>query len=309
MSTVRYFRWDDPGAPSLTGEVGSLTNLLRKCLVGTAGVAYGSKASAGWSEEFVGAATNTAVFKNNETERGSGCCVRVQDDGSGTAGAREAVLNIYAAMTDINTGSLGSVSTYFRKSATLNSVARPWLVVSDGRTAWVHSWLIGDSSSYSYDNSTSGFGDTSSFLPDENTNRYFIAGRKIENSALGGSQEAFGRSANSSALQVARESGAGMTNGTYLINPFTVTYQAYGSQLFPEITSGDLVLARGNVIYASGIPVGMIRGLLLPLTKATTLQSGDLVGTSGVVVVAGNAYAEASANYEFRAGIDTVGPW
>lgn len=53
-STVRYYRYDDAGAPTITGQVGSLTTLLRTVLVGTAGIAYGSKPSAGWTEQFAG---------------------------------------------------------------------------------------------------------------------------------------------------------------------------------------------------------------------------------------------------------------
>src|SRR5690606_21289348 len=103
---TRYFRWDDASAPTLSGTAGSLLELLRACLVGTDGVAYGSgeneKLAAGWTEEFTG--TNVAVFRNSLAAGGTGDYFRIDDNGIAVGGAREAMLTAYNTMSDIDTG-------------------------------------------------------------------------------------------------------------------------------------------------------------------------------------------------------------
>lgn len=310
MSTVRYYRHDDPGAPQLTGQVGSLTNVLRKCLVGTAGVAYGSKPSAGWTEQFVGAAANIAAFKNNEAEGGCGCLVRVLDDGSGAGGARESTINIYAAMTDINTGALGSVGTYFRKSATLDSIARPWFVVADGRTAWVQSYLIGDPSQYSMDCSLSGFGDLLSVLSAGNSNRYFIIGRRTANSTSGGNIDAFacGPISPTSSFQAAAPAGSGMNPARWSLTKESAGFNGWGTRNFPKSTSSLAPLAKGCLVSSGGAILGSLRGVLLPAADLEFAAPGSLLEPSSIVVASGNA-DNGGADWGFRIGLETVGPW
>lgn len=45
----RTYRWDDAGAPQLSATGSALILLLDAVLIGTAGIAYGSKPSAGWT--------------------------------------------------------------------------------------------------------------------------------------------------------------------------------------------------------------------------------------------------------------------
>ncbi|MGE3907973.1 MAG: hypothetical protein AB7K36_01385, partial [Chloroflexota bacterium] len=59
MTTTRIYRSTDSGAPVLTGQAGSLLNLLDKCLVD----GYGSKAAAGWSRPYTG--TNKTAYRNS----------------------------------------------------------------------------------------------------------------------------------------------------------------------------------------------------------------------------------------------------
>lgn len=317
-STVRYFRHDDPGAPTLTGEVGSLTNLLRKCLVGTAGVAYGSKPSAGWTEEFVGAAANIAVFKNNEDEGGCGCYVRVNDNAPPADGACTAEVTIYGHMTAVDTGTLGSSAVYHKKSWTLNATPRPWLVIADGRTAWVFTVDTGGNKGGGGDaNSVSlvGFGDIDSFLPAANTNRYFLLGNIIPAPQWGGFIPALsltGMTAGS--LCVALPNG-GVVDSGYLGRPWMNggTYGIGGSSSAVAAgVAGSYLLMRGAVIFAgaSSAPVGRIRGLLLPLSSLTDIPAGGEMVGSGVVVKGGaNGDGNYSSDYTFRVAIDHVGPW
>lgn len=91
----------DAGAHVLTNANSSLAGLLRKVLVGTAGIAWGSKASAGWTEPFA-TASNVSVFR-----QGSGSnqrYLRMVDNGAAPTGTRRASFRGYEAMTAISTG-------------------------------------------------------------------------------------------------------------------------------------------------------------------------------------------------------------
>lgn len=98
LTTTRELRWDAPGAPALTGQVGSFYNLIKTFLV-----------SCGWSIEWDEPANYKVVLRNSLAHGGSGCYLRVLDDGSHpTRGSRLARTWIYEEMTDIDTGTGGA---------------------------------------------------------------------------------------------------------------------------------------------------------------------------------------------------------
>ena len=316
MSTVRYFRWDDPGAPTLTGEVGSLTNLLRKCLVGTAGTAYGSKAAAGWSEQFVGAAANVAVFKNNEAEGGSGCFVKVVDNGSGAGGAREAALTAYAMMTDIGTGVNPSKTPFLRKSSTANNLARRWIVVADGLTAWIYLYKSGLSAVVpGEDASFGGFGDYAC-VADANSFRYFALGRLSSNVNGGDDIMAFYGSAlgnKSGALSAPNVAGIGAAVDLSVWHPPWGGLFGVGNSNYPDISSpvtGDAYVLRRPRVFVDKVIYGALRGLAIPLFNAISLPPAEAItGSVGDVLVVSKAVSSSNpAHAEFLI-LDTVGPW
>src|SRR5262249_23581766 len=133
--TMRIYKSTDASAPTLQGIVGgayssgwadgSLLQLLRKVLV----TGYGSKTAAGWWQTFQG--TSEGVF-----QQGAGCSfyLHVLDDGSMTAGAREA--NMYGSenQTAISTSTAKFPTTsqvtngiLFRKSDTADTTVRQWI--------------------------------------------------------------------------------------------------------------------------------------------------------------------------------------
>ena len=68
---VTVYRWDDPGAPQLTGiKPSEFLNVFKKCLV----EGYGTKQPVGWSivEESDPTAAPRLVIKNDESNGGSG---------------------------------------------------------------------------------------------------------------------------------------------------------------------------------------------------------------------------------------------
>lgn len=96
------------------------------------------RASANFTKVYVG--TNKAVYRTNATT-GSRPYLRVVDDGTTTGAAREAQARGYLSMTDVDTGSepfptaaQNAAGTYIYKSSTVDTVARPWVLITDGNT-------------------------------------------------------------------------------------------------------------------------------------------------------------------------------
>jgi hypothetical protein len=180
MTTTRIYRSTDTGAPVLTGQVGSLLNLLDKCLVD----GYTGKTAAGWSRQFTG--TNKTAYRNSVAAGGTGMYLRVVD-----ANAGYATVQVYASMSDIDTGADVAPATaqfasgvFWSKSVSSNTTARPWVVVADELTVWI---LIqnGSPGTYVYD-SVFGAGDIASELASDPW-RYFVLGRgDATNAGAGG---------------------------------------------------------------------------------------------------------------------------
>lgn len=189
MTTTRYFASTDPGAPTLTGQSGSLIALLHACLVGTSGVAYGSggsqKLAAGWSEPFTNTA-NKGVWRNSIAAGGTGYCMRVLDDASLGSGALEAAMRGYSSMSDLDTGT-GPTPTsaqltsgvIVRKSATADATAREWFLAADELGFWLyaqaHATQKGQWGIY-------GAGDLESEVPGD-AHHFIVLGRTAINSA------------------------------------------------------------------------------------------------------------------------------
>jgi hypothetical protein len=97
--TTRVFYSTDSGAPVLDGTAGSLVNVLKTCLVGTAGIAYSGKPACGWTAPYVG--TNKVALRNDTSSGATGQYFRIDD---GTGDGRYAMFRNYASMTDVDTG-------------------------------------------------------------------------------------------------------------------------------------------------------------------------------------------------------------
>lgn len=132
MSWTLY-RSTDPDAPVLTGAVGGLTNVLRKCLVDGYSSGLTAKIAAGWVEPFTG--TNKAVFRpgaaassrqfyrvGHAAEDGDASICRIQG---------------FDAMSSVDAGTGPfplSAPCYPRVSDTSSGTARAWIVAADDRT-------------------------------------------------------------------------------------------------------------------------------------------------------------------------------
>lgn len=180
MAQFTIYRSTDGSAPTLNGTVDSLRQLLKACLVD----GYGAQADVGWTEAFTG--TDKAAF-----QAGSGVqhYFRVQDDGAGTGGAKEALIRGFETMSDVDTGTgpfptaaqsaLTSNSLIARKSTTADATARPWIIVADERTCYGFIKTGDNAAVYM----AFAFGEFYSLLSSDNY-RSLVIGRTTENSGL-----------------------------------------------------------------------------------------------------------------------------
>jgi hypothetical protein len=310
VSTVRFFRHDDVGAPVLAGVAGSLVTLLRACLVGSGGIAYGGTPSAGWSESFAGSLPNVAVFRNSIAAGGCGCFVHVDDAGPGAAGAREARARVYANMTDIATGVSDTGVQFVRKSSALSSTARKWLLAADERTFWLYIWETGDSSSGWGDTSILGAGDYDA-IDAGGIYRYFILGRITENISRAYIRALKSDGDDHAGLLTPERSGLGSAKQSRFLAPLTLTSNyGIGGEFYPsgpDPITGDKYVSMSPLMFSEGRVLGRARGIGLPLWNLQAEPRGEpLESAPELVCLATNN----DTNQRTAAvALDVVGPW
>lgn len=146
------YRWDDPNAPVLSGTRGSLTALLKACLVDGYNLAdtviANRRNGAGWSLAFIDAEAQTSCFRINPTA-GTGKYLRVNE--KTTTDAQCPSVQGFEAMTDVDTGLGAFPATELIGLAPQNQTApiisnsastssRPWIVVANDVFVWVIVW-------------------------------------------------------------------------------------------------------------------------------------------------------------------------
>jgi hypothetical protein len=278
------YRSDDAGAPVLTGQAGSLVALLDAVLVN----GYGSKSPAGWTKAFTG--TNKAAFR-----MGAGRLqgyVRIVDDASSAAGAKEAMISLYESMSGVDSGTdtvIGATGNDFpiRKSDTADGVVRPWLCVADARTFIL--CLCANSASLSVSVSTTYVGEFFSFVPNDNFNFCIIA-RSGKNSVLYNSTVermvicSQGTSTNSAAGHYLARDAAGIFKQINFakIAPFAGNSGSMGGHYnFPNPADGGCVLAPLYIRENSPADTYTLRGRLRGI-YASGHTTAAMVGTFGL---------------------------
>lgn len=133
LTTTKEWRWDAPGAHTLTAAVGSARILLRDFLL-----------ECGWSVIWEDAGAQKVVLRNSQAHGGSGCYVRILDDGSFTGGSRVARIDVYEAMTDIDTGTDTAGGGYFWKDRDGSGGPNAYTLHGDQRTMYFTCYVNGD---------------------------------------------------------------------------------------------------------------------------------------------------------------------
>lgn len=170
----RYFTSSDSGAPTLTGQNGSLISVMDWLI--TLPPDTSSAADNQWVKEYSG--TNKAAYR---AKKGHRLYLRVQDDGPTAQGAREAGVRVYSSMSDVDTGTVvmptaaqetGSGQPWiWRKSNTADATSRPYFGIITARS--ISLWTQANSGSWSH----GAFGDAASCAPDTDAFNAFLSAR------------------------------------------------------------------------------------------------------------------------------------
>lgn len=324
MTTTRIYKSTDSGAPVLVGGVSSLINLLDKCLV----TGYGSATPAGWTKPYTG--TDIAAFRNSVAAGGSGMYLRVSDAGSGTGGAREALVRGYATMSDVNTGTVETPtvaqiasSLVWRKSNTVDSTARPWVLIADERTFYLcinTGTLTGE-----YGSGTYAAGDFASLVPGD-AYGWFVCGRESQHAA--GTQGAqSGLCLKSNQFATPASEGVWLPRGYAGTGSPIRAAMAMPGSISSAIGSSQNAIARpapgsgldmwiNGLLCAEASVRGVMRGLYLPLHDCSSLSIGTEFsappGAPDAVLVTMRHITQSASTLATTDGhvfVDRVGPW
>lgn len=130
------YRSTDPGAPVLSGQVGSLLAVLHAVLVTGYGAGANLKPGAGWTRPY--SSPTVHVYRNSATS-GSGAYLRVRDDASAdmlnTPCLAQAIG--FSSMSDIDTGenrtpslSMQARGSLIAKAPPGNTAPREWIAIA-----------------------------------------------------------------------------------------------------------------------------------------------------------------------------------
>ena len=280
--TMRIYTSLDASAPTLQGIVGgayssgwadgSLLNLLDKVLV----TGYGSQTAAGWTRSFTG--TSQGTFR-----QGTGCqfYLNVLDDGSLTAGAREAAFwgSETASAVLTGTGLFPTVAQQatglkMRKSDTADTTQRPWIIFADDRTFYLFVYT-GFSTAYY---AAMAFGNFFSYK----------AGDLFNCMAVGRVTSAIADTTSNDQLDAIHTGAYAGTTGHYIARGYTglgtsvlwdsramsaISNAVTGSLVFPNPADSGFYVGRLYIVDPTTSPTTSVRGYLRGLWFSQNIAS------------------------------------
>lgn len=280
----REYASTDASAPTCTGEVGSLNNLLNKVLV----TGYGTQPAAGWTKPYE--TSNIAVFMTGDGQ----ACLQVNDAGPGVGTYKEARVRGYEAMSAYNTGT-GPFPTaaqqtnggFARKSAAADNTQRVWYCWANSNTFYL-AVETGDSASNPF---FLAFGRFTADKPNDKY-AYFIAARYTENSAgvsaetLNTRQISIG-TAGANKLYIPRSvQGVAGAVQAEMHSDLVKSKQAQTSGTdgvaYPDPATGGLRLER-TYIHELNQPRGFLPGLWTPLHARPLAHAATITGTDNLI--------------------------
>lgn len=278
-------------APVLTGQAGTLVALLDAVLVN----GFGAQTGLGWSIQYT--AANKRVYL-----AGAACrcraAIRVLDDASLAAGAKEAGTTAAESFSDIDTAvNTFTIGAVFRKSFSADATPRPWHVFGDDRTFILLS-LAGD---VSYLTVYWGmyFGEFQSFLVND-AYQAMHAGRGPNSTS--NSEEHFGKSSTTPGAAPTTPYHAALAR-SHLGTPGLVyavrTRQFWNLNTFPNAVDGGMYITPvflSTYVSSQNQIRGIQRGTYMAQHAATSIPftNGDTV--SGVGAMAGKQFVVLTTN-------------
>jgi hypothetical protein len=298
---MNIYRSTDSGAPLLEGIVGgafsagswsngSLLNLLNQVLVN----GYGSQTAAGWALSFTDTSHGTFI-------QGSGCefYLDVLDDGSLTAGAREASFSGFEIATAVGTGTGQFPTTTqqaaglkFRKSETADGTQRMWTMFADDRTFYLFSWT-GQATAYL---AGMGFGDFATLLSGDAYNCLAI-GRvtsaivdTLTNETLDNCNASLTTNTGHYMARGYNQLGTSLNfgiGGSMFNAAGSASFGGNTGLNWPNPTANEFFLTRAYVIDNVTAPTtsirGYLRGMWFPQNPISAAPQGGIYGGSGTL--------------------------
>lgn len=317
---TRLYLSSDTGAPALGNTVGALNNVMKTCLVGSGGIAYGSVPAAGWTNEYEDAGAYKLVLRNSPAE-GTGYFLRLLDDGTGTsATAAMAHVQGYSSMSDIDTGNdatppavAGWPGARIEKGSGSNL---PWALIADERTAIL-------CTNYTATNGTAVvyyFGDYISYIPGFGYAWITAAGGASVAATDRSSYlcTASGQNAASGNINLMRGySGDPGNSKLALVSPHGAA-SSPGTNQPPNVSVssvlGNSVITHPILIASNIGPIGELRGLRYPSQNmnginAGTVLAGTKVGSSLMALRCAVSYNSSFAQFSGGLFVETSLPW
>jgi len=266
---------------NITGQNGSLITALDAALV----------AGEGWSKAY-GDANNGAYVQ----AAGNGFYLRVEDDGPGAGGAKEARIVGYESMSDIDTGTnpFPSVAQFAnglfaRKSVSADATNRAYKIFADDRTCYVFISTGDTAGEYT----AFAFGDFYS-LQAADGYRTFIVGRITENSGTDAGDRldvitsaASPRTTATTGHFVARTYtglGTSITVGKLGDAQKSASAILAGSITYPNTPDGGAYFSQLHLWEsAADVYRGRLRGLWQWMHPKAALTDGDTISGTGTL--------------------------
>lgn len=292
--TVTVYRHNDASAPSLTGQVGSLSALLLACLVN----GYGSKIAAGWTNPYNG--TNQAVFRP-----GTGVQHYFAINDNAPVAANYAELQGFETMTAWATGTgpfpvTAGTSCAILKSSTADTTARPWVVIADDRSCYFFADFSHTPTQYSGGTvptySGIGFGEFYSLMTTTDSYRSFVMGRVSESATTATSNDFMAslqnlvsqtlgghytpRNYTGIGSAVASGKWGDMTRGGMNVGGTGYNAMGVAGLAVPDTVTGAIHLVPIHWSDSSGLR-GRMRGFFQLCHAHTSFADGDIITGSG----------------------------
>lgn len=316
---VKCFYSTDSGAPSLTGQSGSLVNLLKKCLVD----GYGSKAPLGWT----GLYSSDYARGGFQPALGSKMWLYCADLTGDTTSVKYAACYGMETLTGFDgsknpTGTTNrfpsaaqmAKGTFWWKSTTADGVARPWWLIGDEycfymgvdystNGAWYSNYFFGDFISYRLGDAYNCMivGDTT----EGSQTNYFC----YCDGAYGGGSSTFSK-------YMARDyTNLGLSLLTFWDAPMVgSSYFGYRGVIYPNPVNNGLVIAGPPTVHelAAGgnILRGRMPGLYYPAHPRSLVHGITVAGIDGLSGrTLQHFLATNGSNTNAALLLDITGPW
>lgn len=327
LTTTRELRWDAPGAPTLNANAGSFRNLARDFLE-----------DCGWSVIWQDAGAQKVVLRNSMAHGGSGCYIRILDDGSFSGSTRVARIDSYEDMSDIDTGTGLASGGWVWKDRTGSGGPNAYTLHADERTCYLTTYVAGDTPptgsgvTAAYHTHMSGFGDFSPAnagdpgvfcasgadeSPGTSTTTTSPSALCRNNGSAAGISTAFHVSRNSA---LAQSSTAAVLLNPAPSNNTNLGIGSNGSSLIDSATeaSGTGIHVLPALVLAGGYLYGRMRGLFVPMNRCDTASNMSVgetrspLGTSDVhslAVLAGQGGSGSGITSLSRLFVERIRSW